>query len=122
MMKNGGGTIALISSVAGDRGRASNYVYGAAKSLVSRYAQGLQHRFSGTSVKIILVKPGPTETPMTAHLKTQGVKLASTQKVADQIVSGIEKGQSVIYTPKKWGIIMMIIRLLPNFIFNKLKI
>ena len=66
------GTIAIISSVAGDRGRKTNYVYGAAKGMVSRYAQGMQHRLSNTNVKVVLIKPGPTDTPMTSNLKAKG--------------------------------------------------
>jgi short-subunit dehydrogenase len=61
------GTIAIIGSVAGDRGRKTNYVYGAAKGLVSRYAQGMQHRLAHTNVKVVLIKPGPTDTPMTSE-------------------------------------------------------
>ena len=122
MEKTNHGTIALIGSVAGDRGRKSNYVYGAAKGLVTRYAQGLQHRFAGSGVKAVLIKPGPTDTPMTAHLKGKGAKLASVEGVAKQIVTGINAAQSTIYTPAKWGPIMQIIKHLPNFIFNKLKI
>lgn len=116
------GTIALIGSVAGDRGRKSNYVYGAAKGLVTRYAQGLQHRFAGSGVKVVLIKPGPTDTPMTAHLKDKGAKLAPVESVAKQIIKGIESGKSVIYAPGKWQLIMMIIRHLPTFIFNKMDI
>ncbi len=80
------GTIALSGSVAGNRGRKSNYVYGAAKGLVTRYAQGLQHRFAGTGVKVVLIKPDQTDTPMTAHLKGKGAKLASVESGAKQIV------------------------------------
>lgn len=116
------GTIALIGSVAGDRGRKSNYIYGAAKGLVGRYAQGLQHRFAGTGVDVVLIKPGPTDTPMTEHLKSEGAKLASVVLVSKQIVSGINSGKKEIYTPSKWWLIMMIIRHLPRFIFNKLDI
>lgn len=116
------GTIALIGSVAGDRGRKSNYVYGAAKGMVARYAQGLQHRFAGSGVKVVLIKPGPTDTPMTAHLKNKGAKLASVEDVAKQIVSELESGKLVIYTPKKWRLIMLIIQHLPAFVFNKLNI
>jgi decaprenylphospho-beta-D-erythro-pentofuranosid-2-ulose 2-reductase len=122
MAKTGHGTLALIGSVAGDRGRKSNYVYGAAKGLVTRYTQGLQHRFAGTGVKIVLIKPGPTDTPMTAHLKGQGAKLASVEDVAQKIVDAVERGQAVVYVPGKWQIIMWVIRLLPNFIFNKMNI
>lgn len=116
------GTIALIGSVAGDRGRKSNYVYGAAKGLVTRYAQGLQHRFAGSGVKVVLIKPGPTDTPMTAHLKTSGAKLASVEAVAKSITTAINNGVAVAYTPSKWRLIMMIIRHLPATIFNKLDI
>lgn len=116
------GTIALIGSVAGDRGRKSNYVYGAAKGLVTRYAQGLQHRLAGTGVRVVLVKPGPTDTPMTAHLKQDGAKLADVGDVAAAIVRGVKKGSPVIYAPGKWGLIMMIIRHLPRFVFNKMDI
>jgi decaprenylphospho-beta-D-erythro-pentofuranosid-2-ulose 2-reductase len=122
MAKANHGTIALIGSVAGDRGRKSNYVYGAAKGLMTRYAQGLQHRFAGTGVKVILIKPGPTETPMTAHLKGKGAKLASVADVAKLIVEGIEAGKPTIYAPGKWWLIMMIIRHLPAIIFNKMNI
>lgn len=122
MEKTNHGTIALIGSVAGDRGRKSNYVYGAAKGLVARYAQGLQHRFAGTGVKVVLIKPGPTDTPMTAHLKSKGAKLASVESVAKQIVAGIEAGKPVIYAPGKWRLIMMIISHLPAAIFNKINI
>lgn len=116
------GTVAVIGSVAGDRGRKSNYVYGAAKGLVTRYMQGLQHRLAATRVKAVLIKPGPTDTPMTAALKAKGAKLASVEDVAAQIVAAVEAGKPVVYVPGKWWLIMMIIRHLPAFIFNKMNI
>ena len=122
LQKNNHGIIALISSVAGDRGRKSNYIYGSAKALVSRYAEGLQHRFAGTNVKIILIKPGPTDTPMTSHLKGQGLKLADVEEVAMQITEGIRNYKEVIYSPRKWRLIMLVILHLPNVIFKKLQI
>ena len=122
MEKTKQGTIAIISSVAGDRGRKSNYAYGAAKGLISRYAQGLQHRFANTSIKIVLVKPGPTNTPMTASLKEKGTQLAPVENVAMNIVSGIAKGKIVIYTPKKWQVVMLAIQHIPNIIFKKINI
>ena len=115
------GKLAIIGSVAGDRGRQSNYIYGAAKSLIHCYAQGLWHRFANTSVKIILIKPAPTDTPMTAHLKNAGYRLASPQKVAQQIVSGINKNKTVIYTPFIWKWIMWTVRCIPNWLFAKLR-
>jgi decaprenylphospho-beta-D-erythro-pentofuranosid-2-ulose 2-reductase len=113
------GTIAIISSVAGDRGRKSNYVYGAAKGLVTRYAQGLQHRMSGKGVQVTLIKPGPTATPMTAGMKG---KFASVEEVANLIITGISQKKAVIYAPSKWLLVMMVLRLIPNFIFNKINI
>ena len=114
--------IAIIGSVAGDRGRKSNYVYGAAKGLVTCYVQGLQHRLADTGVRIVLIKPGPTDTPMTANLKGKGAKLAPVEGVAKQIVDGVETGKPIIYAPGKWWLIMMIIRHLPLFVFNKMNI
>lgn len=116
------GTLAIIGSVAGDRGRKSNYVYGAAKGLVTRYAQGLQHRLAASKVKVVLIKPGPTDTPMTAHMKGKGSKLASVGDVARKIVQGIAQGKSVVYAPGKWAFVMMVIRHLPQFVFNKMDI
>jgi short-subunit dehydrogenase len=116
------GTIAIIGSVAGDRGRKTNYVYGSAKSLVSRYAQGMQHRLAHTGVEVVLIKPGPTDTPMTSDLKAKGQKMASVETVALDIVRGLNVHKSTIYTPGIWRYIMLIIIHMPNFIFNKLKI
>lgn len=122
MIRAGHGTLVLLGSVAGDRGRKSNYVYGSAKGLLARYAQGLQHRFHGTRVRVVLVKPGPTDTPMTAHLKSQGASLASVEDVARQIVKAVEKGSRVAYVPAKWQLIMLVIRHLPHFVFGRLNI
>lgn len=120
LAKQGSGTLAVIGSVAGDRGRKSNYVYGSAKGMVERYLQGLQHRFADSAVKIVLIKPGPTATPMTAHLPQSG--LASPESVARSIVRGIAAGKPVVYAPTRWWLIMMVIRHLPRFVFNKLDI
>lgn len=122
MQKANSGTLAVIGSVAGDRGRKSNYVYGAAKGLVTRYIQGLQHRLANTGVKVVLIKPGPTDTPMTAQLKGKGAKLADVHSVAKAIVCGVEHGMPFVYAPRKWELIMMVIRHLPCFVFNKMDI
>jgi short-subunit dehydrogenase len=114
------GTLALIGSVAGDRGRKSNYVYGSAKGLLTRYAQGLQHRLAKTKVKVVLIKPGPTRTPMTAHLDQ--ASMAEPAHVAKIIVKGMEKGKPIIYAPIRWALIMMIIRHIPAFVFNRMDI
>jgi short-subunit dehydrogenase len=122
MESAGRGKLGIISSVAGDRGRKSNYVYGSSKGLVTRFAQGLQHRLVGSGVSVTLVKPGPTDTPMTADLKNKGIKLADVGAVARGIVRGIDSGQATVYAPMKWRLIMLAIRHLPNFFFNKLDI
>lgn len=121
-MERQGGVITVIGSVAGDRGRRSNYVYGAAKGLVTRYVQGLQHRLagSGSPLRVVLVKPGPTATPMTAHLPPAG--LAPVEAVARLIVQGSAAGKPVVYAPGKWALIMMVVRHLPAFVFNKMNI
>ncbi len=119
------GTLGIIGSVAGDRGRKSNYVYGAAKGLVTRYAQGLQHRMAldgRTGVKVVLIKPGPTATRMTAHMASQASKMATPAEVARCIVDGMRAGKPVIYAPGKWALIMLVIRHLPRFVFNKMDI
>jgi hypothetical protein len=116
------GTLAIIGSVAGDRGRRSNYIYGAAKSLLSCYIQGLQHRFANHDVRAIIIKPGPTKTPMTAHLRQHERQFAEVHDVARTIVDGIERRQSVIYAPKKWRFIMAFVRNIPEFIFNRINL
>ncbi|WP_175176987.1 SDR family NAD(P)-dependent oxidoreductase [Achromobacter pestifer] len=116
------GTLAVIGSVAGDRGRKSNYVYGAAKGLVERYAQGLQHRLAKTRVKVVLIKPGPTQTPMTVSMGGAYARMARVEDVAGIIVAGIAAGKPVVYAPGKWAVIMLVIRNLPRFIFNKMDI
>jgi decaprenylphospho-beta-D-erythro-pentofuranosid-2-ulose 2-reductase len=120
MQKINHGTLAIIGSVAGDRGRKTNYIYGAAKSLLASYAQGLQHRLAGTNVKVILIKPGPTATPMTLSSAIPKKQLAPVDKVAQFIVKEVSFGKPLIYVPKKWRIIMLIVRNIPSFIFNKL--
>ena len=122
MQAAGRGALVIIGSVAGDRGRKSNYVYGAAKGMVARYAQGLQHRLAGSGVKVVLVKPGPTATPMTAHMVGEGPAMASVEEVARCIVEGVAKGKTQIYAPGKWWLIMMVIRHLPAFVFNRMNI
>lgn len=122
MFARGSGTLVLVGSVAGDRGRRSNYAYGAAKGLVTRYAQGLQHRAAGTGVRVVLVKPGPTDTPMTAHLKASGARLAPVEAVARRIVDGAAAGRAVVYAPAKWALVMMVIRHLPRRLFDRLDI
>jgi short-subunit dehydrogenase len=116
------GTIAIIGSVAGDRGRASNYLYGAAKGLLERYCEGLRHRLATSGVRVVLLKPGPTDTPMTAHLKAHGARLAPLSQVAEAAVAAIDAGRAVAYLPARWRYIMWTLRALPAFIFHRLPI
>lgn len=118
----GHGTLALIGSVAGDRGRKSNYVYGAAKGLLERFAQGLQHRLASSGARVVLIKPGPTDTPMTARLKDRGAKLAPVEDVARDIVAALARPSPVVYAPGRWRWIMLVLRHLPARVFNRLDI
>ena len=116
----GRGQIVAIGSVAGDRGRATNYAYGAAKGALEIFLSGLRQRLSKRGVKVLLVKPGFVDTPMTAAFK-KGPLWASPERVAKDIVRAMEKGKSVIYTPWWWRWIMLVIRLIPEPIFVRLR-
>jgi len=118
LIDQGSGTAAVLGSVAGDRGRKSRYLYGAAKAMVATAANGLQHRTAGTAVNVVLVKPGPTLTPMTADLPDAN-KMAKADTVAADILAGIDRGTPVIYTPGKWRLIMAIVRSLPRKVFER---
>lgn len=115
------GNITVITSVAGDRGRQSNYVYGAAKGLVSTFLQGLAQRLGKSGVHVLDIKPGFVDTPMTAEFD-KGALWAKPEKVAQIIKKRISKKSSFSYTPAFWCIIMIIIKYLPKFIFNKVKL
>lgn len=115
----GKGCIAVISSVAGDRGRQSNYVYGSAKALVSAFASGQRQRLRKVGVNVMTIKPGFVDTPMTTSFK-KGALWAKPEKVASDILAGIDKGRSVVYTPGFWRLIMLIIKHVPEFVFVKL--
>ena len=117
----GKGTIAAISSPAGDRGRQSNYVYGSAKGAISIFMQGLRNRLSKSGVHVLTIKPGFVDTPMTRDFK-KGLLWASPDTVAKQIVTAINKKKNVAYVPKFWALIMLIIKLIPEPVFKKLKL
>lgn len=117
----GSGTIAAISSVAGDRGRKSNYIYGTAKGALSIYLQGMRHRLAHTNVQVLTIKPGFVDTPMTADFK-KGLLWAKPEQIALGITRAIEKKKNVVYLPFFWRYIMCIIRLIPAPIFNKLNL
>ena len=114
------GTIAVITSVAGDRGRQSNYVYGSSKAMVSAFMQGLRGRLCKSNVTVLDIKPGFVDTPMTAALP-KGALWATPEQVGKSIVKAIEGKKDILYTPFFWRPIMMIVRGLPEAIFKHLK-
>lgn len=114
----GSGLIAVISSVAGDRGRASNYVYGSAKAGVNAFLDGLRHRLHGSGVGVLTIRPGLVDTPMTADIP-KGPLFAKADKVGGDIVAAIDKKRAVVYTPGFWRLIMAIIRAVPRPVFNR---
>ncbi|MEQ1754362.1 MAG: SDR family oxidoreductase [Micropepsaceae bacterium] len=116
------GTIAVISSVAGDRGRPSNYLYGSAKGAVSIFCQGLRARLHKSGANVLTVKPGFVDTPMTRDLKLPALLVTSPARVAGDIVRAVEKRQSVIYSPPWWRAIMLIIKLIPEAVFRRMKL
>lgn len=115
------GCIAVISSVAGDRGRQSNYVYGSAKGAVSIFLQGLRNRLHSANVCVLTIKPGFVDTPMTTHFK-KGILWAKPEMVARGIYRAIEKRKNVVYLPWFWWFIMAIIRNIPEVIFKRMKL
>ncbi len=112
------GALALIGSVAGDRGRKSNFVYGTSKSALATLMQGLRHRYHGSGLCFLTVKPGMVDTPMTSHLKKSPL-FAPPHAVAEAIVQGLEKEKATIYAPGYWRAIMFAIRNVPESIFNR---
>ncbi len=117
----GRGVIAVISSVAGDRGRQSNYVYGSAKAAVTAFTSGLRQRLYSKGVRVVTIKPGFVSTPMTAAFK-KGALWATPASVAADIVRAMDAGKAVIYTPWFWRPIMWIIRSVPETVFRRLKL
>lgn len=120
--QGGTGVIAAISSVAGDRGRQSNYVYGASKSLVSTFMQGLRNRLARRGVRVVTIKPGFIDTPMTAALPKGGPLWTSAARAGRAIVDAMEKGRDVVYVPGYWFWIMTILRHIPEPLFKRLRL
>lgn len=113
------GTIAVISSVAGDRGRPSNYLYGSAKAALSVFCEGLNARLFKAGAHVLTIRPGFVSTPMTAGLPLPGPLVATADKVASDIVKAIERHKDVLYTPWFWAYIMLIIRSVPRILFKR---
>jgi hypothetical protein len=118
----GAGMLAAITSVAGDRGRRSNYAYGAAKGGLQRFLEGLRHRLRASGVRVLDVRPGFVSTKMTAHLPQGGPLWASPQRVARDIVAAVDGGRDVLYTPAFWRGIMLAVRGLPRPLFHRTKL
>lgn len=115
------GTICVISSIAGDRGRASNYVYGSAKAMVTAFASGLRQRLYKSNVSVVTVKPGFVDTPMTAKFK-KGLLWAKPAAVALKIVKAIDAKKSEVYVPAFWWTVMSVIKALPTAMFKRINL
>ncbi len=117
-----GGTLAVLSSVAGERGRRSNYIYGSSKAGLTAFVDGLRNRVDREGVRVLTIKPGPVKTAMTEGMKGEG-KFADVNKVAATIVTAIDKGPKgadVLYVPGIWRIIMGVIRAIPEWKFKSM--
>ncbi|HOB61993.1 MAG TPA: SDR family oxidoreductase [Candidatus Competibacteraceae bacterium] len=118
--QRGQGTLVAIGSVAGDRGRQSNYVYGAAKGMVGLFLQGLRNRLHGKGVRVITVKPGFVDTPMTAAFEKKGLLWAQPDQIAQGIVAAVDRGRDQVYLPWFWRWIMLVIQHIPESVFKRL--
>lgn len=116
--KRGDGLIVGISSVAGDRGRASNYVYGSAKAGFTAYLSGLRNRLARSGVHVLTVKPGFVRTKMTEHLKLPTVLTCSPEEIADAIFHASKSRKNVLYYKTVWSVVMLIIKLIPERFFK----
>jgi len=116
------GAMVVLGSVAGDRGRRSNYIYGATKSGLATLVQGIAHRLGPRGPRAVIVKPGPIDTPMTQGMTKGGPMWASAESVAAIVRRAAERGGVVVYAPARWRWIMLIIRALPSAIFHRTKL
>lgn len=121
MEQQGHGCLAVLSSVAGDRGRQSNYIYGTAKGGLSIFLQGLRNRLGKTGIQVLTIKPGFVDSPMTREFD-KGLLWAKPEKIAAGIVKAIDKKRDVIYLPFFWRYIMLIIKLIPEKLFKRLSL
>jgi short-subunit dehydrogenase len=116
------GFIVGISSVAGDRGRSSNYIYGSSKAALTSYLSGLRNSLSSYGIPVLTVKPGFVYTQMTKNMDLPKLLTNTPQNVAKEIFKAQQKGKNVIYTKKIWWLIMLIIKHIPEFVFKKIKL
>ena len=122
LKEQGHGTIAVITSVAGDRGRPSNYLYGSAKAAVSTFSEGLRARLFRSGVHVIDIRPGFVDTPMTQDLDLPQLLVSTPDQVAKRITSGIHRRKDVLYVPGFWALILWIIRRIPSSVFKRLSL
>lgn len=115
------GTIAVITSVAGDRGRQSNYVYGAAKAAVDTFLEGLRQRLHKAGVNVVTIRPGLIDTPMTAAFE-KGFLWSRPEHVSGPIYRAIVRGTDVVYVPRFWWLVMTVICALPRSIFKAIRL
>jgi len=120
MSAQGKGTIAVITSVAGMRGRQPNYIYGAAKALVSTYLQGMRGRLHEHGVHVVDIRPGLVDSPMTAKFK-KGPLWSTPEVVAESIVKGITNKRHTVFAPGYWRFIMFVVNCIPEGIFKRMK-
>lgn len=116
------GTIAVISSVAGDRGRGSNYIYGASKGMVTIFLQGMRNRLYKKGVRVVTIKPGFVDTPMTADFSKNGPLWSHPDYIARGIVKAMDGGRDVVYLPPYWAFIMFFIKCIPEFVFKRMSL
>ncbi|MFL6799348.1 MAG: SDR family NAD(P)-dependent oxidoreductase [Xanthobacteraceae bacterium] len=116
------GALLVLGSVAGDRGRRANFVYGAAKAGLATLVEGIAHRFAASGPRAVIIKPGRTITPMTEHFDRKGPLWATPEQVAAVVRRAADSGPPVVYAPRYWGLLMLIIRSLPARIYNRLDI
>ena len=121
MEEAGRGTLGVLSSVAGDRGRAENYVYGASKAALNAYASGLGQRLASKGVRVVTVKPGPVATPMTVGRSMRPGLLADVDDVGRRVHKGLERGWRVVYAPAYWRFIMGVLKMLPTPLFERMR-
>jgi decaprenylphospho-beta-D-erythro-pentofuranosid-2-ulose 2-reductase len=119
LLARGGGTLCVWSSVAGERGRKPVILYGAAKAGLSRYLEGIDHKFRAAGLRTICVKPGFVRTSMTEGLKVPPFA-GEPDAVAARVVAAISKGRPVVYAPGIWALIMLVIRFLPRFVMRRI--
>ncbi len=119
LLARGTGTLCVFSSVAGERGRKPVILYGAAKAGLSRYLEGLDHKFRERGLKVVTVKPGFVKTGMTAGLPSPPFA-GEPEAVARLVRRAIARGKPVVYAPRIWGLVMFVIRLLPRFVMRRI--